>query len=250
MNNEFIDSKKPKFYGRQHGRKLRKTRTTLVEDFLPKIAITLPEDENEKIDVASLFPFTPKETWLEVGFGGGEHLAGQAKKNPDTAIIGSEVFINGVASLLAHITGHHEDGNLSDEEITITDDRNDNIRIYNKDVRQLFPHIADETFDRIFVLFPDPWPKFKHKNRRFIGPDNLPELARMLKKGGVLRVATDHKVYKGWALKQLGKDNNFKWTAKSSNDWRNEPSDWVRTRYQEKAIREGRKAVWLDFEKI
>lgn len=251
MNKDFINPKKPKFYGRQHGRKLRKTRTRLVEDFLPKISINLPEDENEKIDLSSLFSFNPKEIWLEVGFGGGEHLAGQAKKNPDIGIIGSEVFINGVASLLAHITGYHENGTLPEEqEISVTDDRTDNIRIYNKDVRQLFPHLDDGCLDKIFVLFPDPWPKSKHKERRFIGPDNLPQLARLLKKGGVLRVATDHKTYKSWALRCLSKDPNFKWKAKCSDDWRKEPSDWIRTRYQEKAIKEGRKAIWLDFEKI
>jgi len=251
MNNDFTNSTKPKFYGRQHGRKLRKTRTRLIEEFLPTISIELPEDENEKIDLDGLFNFKPKEKWLEVGFGGGEHLAGQAKKNPEIAIIGSEVFINGVASLAAHITGHHENGTLSDDEtITIKDDRADNIRIYNKDVRQLFPHLEDGCFDRIFVLFPDPWPKSKHKDRRFIGPSNLPVLARLLKKGGILRVATDHKVYKSWALRNLYQDPNFKWKAECSDDWRQEPSDWIRTRYQEKAIREGRKAVFLDFEKI
>ena len=100
------------------------------------------------------------------------------------------------------------------------------------------------------MLFPDPWPKKRHASRRFVNCDNLKELARIIRKGGILRIATDHKVYKAWTLRTMHECPDFKWTAKCSDDWRNPPADWVETKYQQKALREGRKPVFFDYERI
>ena len=241
-NSEWHSDANPKFFGRRKGRTIHKTKQTLIEKFLPKIAIKA--DSNT--DFYHLFSFEPQKMMLEIGFGNGEHLAGQAKNNPDCGFIGVEVFQNGVANLLNLITGIKEGVNLPDDFV-LEAGRNDNIRVFSDDVRLLFKYIPDAFFDKIFLLFPDPWPKKKHASRRFVNPDNLKELARILKKGGILRIATDHKVYKAWALRQLCSDKNFVWTAKCSDDWRKAPADHVETKYQRKAIKEGRKPVFLDF---
>lgn len=234
---------KPKFFGRRMGRRIRKAKTTLLDAFLPQVKL----DTNKSFN--KLFNQNFDKIYLEIGFGNGEHLAGQAFKNPSIGFIGAEVFKNGVANLLSLITGIKEGSDLPDT-ISLTEDRVDNIRVFDDDVRLLFKYIPDNSIDKLFVLFPDPWPKKRHADRRFINPTNLKEIHRILKKDGILRVATDHKVYKGWALKQTIGSGLFNWTAKTSNDWRKEPSDWVQTKYQRKAIREGRKAVFLDFVKI
>lgn len=239
------NSDKPKFYGRRQGRRIRKAKTTLLDAFLPEVAVNLDAPFNKD----SMFGVPVEKVYLEIGFGGGDHLAGQALKNPDTGFIGAEVYKNGVANLLSLITGIKE-GTQLPPKITITPDRVDNIRVFSDDVRILFANIPDGFIEKVFVLFPDPWPKKRHENRRIINPDNLKEIARILKKGGILRIATDHKVYKGWALRRLNEDNNFRWTATCGNDWKHEPSDWVETKYQRKAIREGRKPVFLDFERL
>ena len=110
--------------------------------------------------------------------------------------------------------------------------------------------MPNQFLDKIYLLFPDPWPKKRHASRRFVNPENLQELSRLLKKGGILRIATDHKVYKSWTLHQMHACPDFKWTATCGNDWKHEPADWVQTKYQRKAIREGRRAVFLDYEKV
>ncbi|MBO5442783.1 MAG: tRNA (guanosine(46)-N7)-methyltransferase TrmB [Alphaproteobacteria bacterium] len=238
-------SDKPKFFGRRKGRTIRKAKSTLLEAFLPTIKITPETNFNKQ----TLFVRPVEKVFLEIGFGNGEHLAGQALNNPETGFIGAEVFQNGVANLLTLITGIKEGDNLP-EKITLLPGRNDNIRVWDDDVRLLFSKIPDNFVDKVFVLFPDPWPKKRHASRRFINPDNLKEIARILKKDGILRVATDHKVYKGWTLRQMAADKNFVWTAKCGNDWKHEPSDWVQTKYQRKAIREGRRPVFLDYKRV
>lgn len=238
-------SDKPKFFGRRKGRTIRKAKSTLLEAFLPTIKITPETNFNKQ----TLFARPVEKVFLEIGFGNGEHLAGQALNNPETGFIGAEVFQNGVANLLTLITGIKEGDNLP-EKITLLPGRNDNIRVWDDDVRLLFSKIPDNFVDKVFVLFPDPWPKKRHASRRFINSDNLKEIARILKKDGILRVATDHKVYKGWTLRQMAADKNFAWTAKCGNDWKHEPSDWVQTKYQRKAIREGRRPVFLDYKRV
>lgn len=237
-------SDKPKFYGRRQGRKIRKAKSGLLDRFLPRIAINEPP-----VLTKDIFPFPVNDIYLEIGFGNGEHLAGQALNNPQVGFIGAEVFKNGIANLLTILTGIKENGDMP-EEIELLSGRCDNIRVWSDDVRLLFAKIPDGFLSKVFLLFPDPWPKKRHASRRFINPDNLKEIARILKKGGILRVATDHKVYKSWTLRKLHEDPNFRWTAQNSNDWRTPPADWVETKYQRKAVLEGRKPVFLDFERL
>ena len=244
---EVAYTQKPKFFGRRKGRVIRKAKQTLTEKFLPKICLDI-EDVDE-INPQKLFSFSPEKMFLEIGFGNGEHIAGQALKNPKIGFVGVEVFQNGVANLLSLITGVKQGDNLPDE-FTLEKGREDNIRVYADDVRLLLPKLPANSFDKIFVLFPDPWPKKKHASRRFINQENLKELTRILKKGGILRVATDHKVYKKWALRQLCECKSLVWTAKCSDDWRKVPADHVETKYQRKAIAEGRRPVFFDFMKI
>lgn len=235
----------PKFYGRRQGRRIRKAKTTLLEAFLPTVSLT-PETDLTSPD---LFGIPVKEICLEIGFGNGEHIAGQSLAHPSTGFIGAEVFKNGVANLLSLMTGIKEAGQLP-EKISLLPDRVDNLRIWSDDVRLLFDRIPDAFITKVFVLFPDPWPKKRHAFRRFINPDNLNHLARILKPGGILRVATDHKIYKGWTLRQLHADPRFEWTAACGNDWKHAPADWVETKYQRKALREGRKSVFLDYRRV
>lgn len=229
---------KPHFYGRRQGRRLRKAKSTLMDSFLPKIKIN-PQNPLD-------FPFAPKNICLEIGFGDGDHLAGHSANNTKNAYIGAEVFKNGIANLLSLMTGIKQNDEI-DGEINLLPNRSDNVRVWDDDIRLLFPLIPDNSLDRVFLLFPDPWPKKRHAPRRFINPDNLKVLARIIKPGGVLRVATDHKIYKSWTLRKMHECPDFEWTATCGNDWKHEPQDWVQTKYQRKAIREGRKPVFLDF---
>ncbi|MDD4555781.1 MAG: tRNA (guanosine(46)-N7)-methyltransferase TrmB [Alphaproteobacteria bacterium] len=235
-------NEKPKFYGRRQGRKIRKAKGNLLDVFLPQIKIDTQKNFQETFNQSFA------KTCLEIGFGDGTHLAGIAKNNPEIGFIGVEVFKNGVANLLTLLTGIKE-GHELPQEINLADGRNDNIRVFDDDVRILFNYIPDASLDKVFVLFPDPWPKKRHAHRRLINQENLQVISRILKKDGILVIATDHRVYKGWALRQTLESNLFDWTAKTSNDWRNEPEGWVQTKYQKKAIREGRKPVFLIFKK-
>lgn len=243
LENNFI-SDKPKFFGRRKGRVIRKAKSTLLETFLPEIKIT----DQTKLDKNTLFGVPVEEICLEIGFGSGDHLAGQALNNPRRGYIGAEVFQNGVANLLTLITGIKEGTNLP-EKITLLPGRVDNIRVYDDDIRLLFTRLPNAFLDRIYLLFPDPWPKKRHASRRFVNPENLKELARILKPGGILRIATDHKIYKAWTLRQMHDCPDFEWTAACGSDWKREPADWVQTKYQRKALREGRRPVFLDYKR-
>lgn len=239
------ENNQPKFFGRRKGRVIRKTKSTLLECFLPSIKI----DNDTVFDKSTMFGKPVEQINLEIGFGDGTHLAGQSLNYPNTGFIGIEVFQNGVANLLTLITGVKDGQNLP-EKFTLLDNRQDNIRVFDDDARLLFDKIPDGFVDRVFLLFPDPWPKKRHASRRFVNPENLKSLARIIKKGGILRIATDHKVYKSWTLRTMHQCPDFKWTAKCSADWRNEPTDWVRTKYQQKAIREGRKPVFFEYVRV
>jgi tRNA (guanine-N7-)-methyltransferase len=226
------DSTRPRvlYYGRRKGKPLTNARQTVIETRLPQLRIDVPTDGTH-LNPRSLFPDSISDIWLEVGFGGGEHLAGQAEQNPTVGIIGAEVFLNGVASLVRHIA----EKNLN------------NVRIYNDDVRQLLPALPDQCLSRAFVLFPDPWPKARHDKRRFIGPQNLDTLARLMKDGAELRVASDHPVYIHWVLEQVTAHPAFGWGATGPEDWLTTPSDHITTRYEKKALKEGRKPHFFQF---
>ncbi len=235
----FLDDK-PHFFGRRKGRRIRKAKTALLEEFLPQVTLSLQNPFS--------FGIEPKKICLEIGFGDGTHLAGIAALHPENGYIGAEVFQNGVANLLSLITGIKESSEIG-EDIRLLPERSDNIRIYGDDIRLLFPHIPDASVDEIFLLFPDPWPKKRHADRRFVNQENLKQLARILKIGGKLLIATDHPIYKRWTLRQMQQTPHFHWTATCGNDWKREPVDWVKTKYQQKALREGRRPVFLQYER-
>jgi len=235
----------PKFFGRRKGRIVRKAKTFLLEKMLPQLKVA----ETSDFDKEKMFGEPKAEICLEIGFGDGQHIFGQAKNNPQNGYIGVEVFQNGVANLLTLISGIKEGDNLPDEVNAHSFDVH-NIRIYDDDVRLLFAKIPDNFFDKIYLLFPDPWPKKRHTERRFVNPGNLKELARVLKRGGLFRVATDHPIYKRHVLRTMHECKDFVWTAKCGDDWRKEPKDWVKTKYQQKAIREGRRPVWFDYLRV
>ena len=246
MNNQ-EELRKPKFFGRRKGRTIRKTKNFLLENFLPQIRISA----NQKINLSACFSEPKQKYCLEIGFGDGEHLAAIAKDFPQNGFIGVEVYQNGVANLLNLLTGIKEGDECgSAEDICLLPDRTDNIRVFDDDVRLLFASLPSASFDKVYLLFPDPWPKKKHASRRFVNPENLQELARLIKKDGILQIATDHSVYKRWVLEQMHENKDFFWTAKCSDDWRNPPSDWHETKYQRKAIREGRKPVFFEYQRI
>jgi tRNA (guanine-N7-)-methyltransferase len=217
-----------RFYGRRKGKPLKATRLNLLESLLPQLAIPTP---TAPLDPATLFATPRRAIWLEIGFGGGEHLAAQAAANPDVGLIGSEVFLNGIGGALKELTAR-----------SVT-----NVRLFPEDVRFLLPHLPTASLERIFLMFPDPWPKTRHAKRRFIGPAMLPELARLLADGGELRVASDHPVYISWTLQHAPVDPAFRWKVTGPDDWRQRPADGFPTRYEEKAIAAGRPPAYLTF---
>jgi tRNA (guanine-N7-)-methyltransferase len=212
-------AERPRFFGRRQGKALRRNALGLIEELLPRLALDVPEP-GDLIEPALLFPGALRSVWLEVGFGGGEHLAELAETNPDVGLIGCEVFKNGIASLLGHVHARH---------------LGSNVRIFPEDVRLLLPALPDVSLGRVFVLFPDPWPKTRHAYRRFICPENLDELARVLADGGELRVASDDPVYVAWAARHLEAHPAFE-KVLATTDRSQVPADWPATRYEQKCI--------------
>ncbi len=218
-----------RFYGRRRGRRLRLRRRRLIDEVLPRLALAAPADG--MLDPGGLFGFTPQDVWLEIGFGAGEHLAWQAAHNPRVGFIGAEPFVNGVARLLAHI----EDEGLG------------NIRIVADDVRPVLARLPAACLGRVFVLFPDPWPKARHHRRRIICREMLDQLAGLMRDGAELRLATDDEDYLCWMLEHLLAHPAFCWLAARADDWRQRPLDWPATRYEVKMSAAGRRASYLRF---
>lgn len=218
----------PRLYGRRQDKPLKPRQARLMETLLPKVAV--PDPEAGPIELQPLFP-QADDIWLEVGFGGGEHLAWQAAQNPKVGIIGAEPFVNGVGKLLTQV----DDKGLR------------NVRIHFGDVRPLIEALPDASLSRVFVLHPDPWPKKRHHKRRMISPWFFQESARLLKPGGVLRVASDIRDYVRWTLMHAANAPEFEWVAEKSDDWKRRPEDWPQTRYEAKALKEGRQPAYLVF---
>lgn len=217
------------FYGRRRGRPLRAGQRERQTHLLPALSFALPETGT--LDPKSLFPAAPREIWLEIGFGGGEHLAAQAAHHPDTGFVGCEIFENGVAKLLGEI----ERRGLG------------NVRVYADDTRPLLAALAPRSIGRIFILFPDPWPKPRHHKRRLVAPATLDRLAEIMIDGAELRLATDDPSYLSWMLEHLTAHPGFVWTARRPADWRDRPEGWPATRYEEKARKAGRVPAFLRF---
>ncbi len=216
------------FYGRRCGRPLRPARARLVETLLPRISLTL-ESAASLPALNGLFEPEPEELWLEIGFGAGEHLAAQAAARPEVGFLGVEIFVNGIASLLARIDA----------------DALDNVRIYQGDGRDLLETLPEAALARVAVLFPDPWPKTRHRRRRILQPETLDHLARVLRDGGELRLATDDPDYLTWMLEKTTAHPAFGWLARCAADWRERPTDWPPSRYEQKALARGARPTYL-----
>ncbi|MEM7023972.1 MAG: tRNA (guanosine(46)-N7)-methyltransferase TrmB [Pseudomonadota bacterium] len=218
-------------YGRRQSQRLRPGRRRLLAEVLPKVELALPESGG--IDPGQLFA-DGRPLWLEIGFGGGEHLAAQAAAHPDRGLIGCEPYITGVARLLAI---------AETEGLT-------NLRVVVDDARLLLAALPDGCLERIFVLFPDPWPKVRHHKRRIVNPTTAAEFARLLQPGGELRLATDDMPYARAMLLALQPVQQLRWLADTAADWRSRTPDWPATRYEEKARAARRSCVYLRFQRI
>lgn len=223
------------FYGRIKGKTLRPSQKATLKQDLDALRLHgVSEAENPErhpVDPADFFDDT-RPLWLEIGFGGGEHLVHQCTQNPDIGFIGCEPFINGVAMLL---------GKLRQAALT-------NLRIHPWDVRELFDVLPDACIDRAFLLYPDPWPKTRHHRRRFVTPDHLDLLARVLKPGAIFRVATDIPDYVRQTLEEVP-SAGFDCLSPDPHDWSTPWEDWFSTRYEQKALREGRRPHYLTFQR-
>ncbi|MEL6595293.1 MAG: tRNA (guanine(46)-N(7))-methyltransferase TrmB [Pseudomonadota bacterium] len=222
------------FYGRFKGKGLRDSQQAYLDEDLAQFSPgPVGWEENPartSLNIEALFG--GKEIWLEIGFGGGEHLVHQAATNPDVGIIGAEPYINGVAMLL---------GKVRKAGVK-------NLRIYPNDARHLFDVLPAASVSKAFLLYPDPWPKKRHHRRRFVTPEHLEPLAHILKPGAEFRVATDIPDYVRQTLVQVPKAG-FTWMAERPLDWRTPWDDWISTRYEQKALRESRVPHYLTFQR-
>jgi tRNA (guanine-N7-)-methyltransferase len=219
-------------YGRRTGHRLRPGRRRLLDELLPKLQVSLPADG--PLDPARLFAHHPERLWLEIGFGGGEHLAAQAESHPEIGLLGCEPFVSGVARLLSLIAAR---------DLI-------NVRLFTDDARLLMRALPDGCLERIFVLFPDPWPKTRHHKRRIVNATSAAEFVRLLASGGEVRLATDDMSYARAMLLVLRRRPELRWQARRAQDWRARPPDWPMTRYEGKALAGGRPCVYLRFVRL
>ena len=217
-------------FGRIKSRAIKPRQAALFDTLLP--GITVPDPAKGPIDPLALMPGA-RAAWLEIGFGGGEHLAAQAARHPDAVMIGCEPFLNGVGSALRHI----DEAGLK------------NVRIHADDARAVVDALPDASLDRIMILFPDPWHKARHNKRRLVQDEFAMALARKLKPGGRLRFVTDWKDYADWALERFLRTPGLQWLADEADDWRTAPADHVVTRYEEKKLGDTA-PIFLEFERV
>lgn len=219
-----IDPNAPlRSFGRRRGRKLSPRQETLFREILPRIAV------DPRAPLSRALPARP--VWLEIGFGGGEHLVWQAEKNPQVQLIGCEPFEEGVVKVLSCVEDKHLE----------------NVSVHPDDARAILPNLAEASLDRVFILFPDPWPKRKHQKRRLINRQLLKSLCRVMKPGAELRIGTDIPDYARTILMAFQATPEFAWTASRPADWQVRPADWPQTRYEQKAVREGRRSCYLSY---
>ncbi|HZZ60482.1 MAG TPA: tRNA (guanosine(46)-N7)-methyltransferase TrmB [Roseiarcus sp.] len=216
-------------YGRSRGRALRPGQNRLLANALPTVEIA-----PDALGSPGLFPFEPRQVWLEIGFGSGEHLIDRAKANPDVGLVGCEPFLNGVVAALSAIER---------EKVA-------NVRLRRGDAQALVEAAPDAFFARVFILYPDPWPKRRHHKRRVVSEAMIEALARVMRSGGELRFATDIDDYAGWTLRRFRASPHFRWTASRAEDWRIPWPDWRPTRYESKAHRAGGDSVYLTFVRL
>ena len=223
------ERRRGQLYGRRKGPALRAHQAGLIENLLPQVRV--PLDAGTLSDPSAIFAAPVDEVWLEIGFGGGEHLAWQALANPRIGVIGCEAYVNGIAKLLAAIEA----------------ERLSNVRIHDGDAREILACLGEKTIGRVLLLFPDPWPKRRHHKRRFVTLETLVALHRVIRPGGLFRFASDSDEYVAWTLAKIRAQGRFEWLAERPEDWRSRPPDWPETRYELKARRAGRNPVFLSF---
>lgn len=216
-------------YGRRKGHPLRDGQARLMEELLPRLRLPA----GPIADLADLFAQPPRDLWMEIGFGGGEHLVANALAHQDIGFIGCEPFVNGMAKAVAAIDQHGIG----------------NIRLWDEDAGVLLDRLPAASVARVYLLYPDPWPKKRHFKRRFVSPQNLDRLARVIRPGGELRFATDIPSYGDWALRHLADHPDFTWTARRADDWRIAWDGWTSTRYEQKALAAGRVPNYFIFER-
>jgi tRNA (guanine-N7-)-methyltransferase len=209
--------KKFHFYGRRKGKTLRRHHSELMEQLLPQLRLALDHP----------LAGSGKRRWLEIGFGGGEHLAHQAELHPDVSFIGAEPFVNGVAKMLALV----EEKNLG------------NVKLHDHDVRPLLEALPDQSFERIFLLYPDPWPKSRHNKRRLVSDETVAHFHRLLQPRGLFLFASDIDDYVSWTRAHVTAQGGFTEEGDPSQPYEN----WIETRYESKARREGRGSAYLRF---
>ncbi|GJM03253.1 MAG: tRNA (guanine-N(7)-)-methyltransferase [Rhodomicrobium sp.] len=222
-------ARKSYLFGRQKAKKLSQRQQALVDTLLKERLIdpkSGPADQG--------FDHKDRPVWLEIGFGGGEHLSTMAARHKEVNFIGCEPFINGIAKLLVAI----EEQNL------------ENIRIYNNDARHVLESLGKASLERVFLLYPDPWPKKRHHKRRFVTTETLDLLAEKLKPGSELLIASDIPDYIRTSLLALRAHSQFSWAPEKADNWRTPPEGWPGTRYEQKAFREGRTPTYLKITRI
>lgn len=217
-----------RLYGRRQGHKLREGQAGLVEDLLPKISV--PADG--PLDAERLFG-DHRPLQLEIGFGAGEHLAGQAEMRRDDGLIGCEPFLNGVVGALGHV-----------ERLGLT-----NVRLHMGDALEVIERLPDASLDRAYLLHPDPWPKARHAKRRFMNAGPIALLAAKLKPGAEFRFGTDHPIYCRWAMMIMRARTEFEWLVEQPADFLVRPDDWPETRYEAKARRLGHEVWYFRYRK-
>ncbi|MEO0344066.1 MAG: tRNA (guanosine(46)-N7)-methyltransferase TrmB [Pseudomonadota bacterium] len=221
------------FYGRQKGKALRPAQQRDMAELLPKLSLGPVSwlDNPERVPLDFEVLFGGRDVWLEIGFGGGEHLAHLATVHSDKTIIGCEPYVNGVAMALGKI------------RVACVE----NVKVYDGDARDLFDVIPDRSLARVYLLYPDPWPKKRHHRRRFVNPEFVNPLAAKMQPGAELRIATDIEDYVRQSLDVVAQHQEFTWMADGPKDWRKPWDHWISTRYEKKALREGRKPHYLRF---
>ncbi|MBX3577221.1 MAG: tRNA (guanine(46)-N(7))-methyltransferase TrmB [Rhizobiaceae bacterium] len=217
------------FFGRRRGKTIRPVPAGALSGGLPRYRLDLGAPP--PADLADLFTVSVTETRLEIGFGGGEHLLAEAGRLPAVGFIGVEPFVNGMAKLM----------------LALTETPRGNVRVHDDDATRVLDWLPAASISVIDLLYPDPWPKKRHWKRRFVSRVNLDRFARVLKPGGLFRFASDIDTYVNWTLLHCRAHPAFDWQASSSSDWTNPYDAWPGTRYEAKAIREGRTPAYLTF---
>ena len=230
-----MEDRRRRVYGRRLAHRLRPGRQALLERLLPELRIALPDDERAHLDLNGLFGAPVRDIWLEIGFGAGEHLGHQARANPDVGFIGCEPFVQGVAGLLRHL---EDDGTGA------------RVRIFPDDARLLLHRLPEASIGRLFMLFPDPWPKKRHHKRRLIVAETLADFARILKDGAEFRWASDDGDYVEWTRERVAASGAFAGPEQGSGDWPSRPADWPETRYEQKARAAGHAPVFLRYARV